>query len=322
MLMDVGAIQAQTQHQPATLESPFSLSRTQVVTHSAQTNSDTVVLTFSVTNNQSPSIAPPLPASDSITDTIAAAAGFDFSNDPNTIHDVMIADTLTTHATFVTSEPHADVSDSHYIWNLGDIPPLTTITATLTLQAALPSSGTIDLDSGAAAWGSLKGRAIMAQARPVSLGPVTIDGAPASTWLQRTIDADTTDPYMLVKAAELGQDPGRIFEYVRGLGYEAYSGSLRGTRGTLWSEAGNALDQSSLLIAMLRASGIPARYRHGTLAKAEAQTLIRSMFSPTTQLLGHIPAGTEVSDPANDAKLLAEAQDHWWVEAYLPGSGW
>ena len=59
-----------------------------------------------------------------------------------------------------------------------------------------------------------------------------------------------------------------MFEAVRGFGYESYLGSLRGTRGTLWSKAGNALDKSSLLIAMLRASGVPARYRHGTLDAA------------------------------------------------------
>jgi len=77
-----------------------------------------------------------------------------------------------------------------------------------------------------------------------------------------TVDADYYDEYMVQKASELGNDWQVMFEYVRSLGYESYAGSLRGTRGTLWSEAGNSLDQSSLLIAMLRGSGIPAGYRH------------------------------------------------------------
>ena len=76
------------------------------------------------------------------------------------------------------------------------------------------------------------------------------------------MDADYYDEYMVQKASELGNDWQVMFEYVRSLGYESYAGSLRGTRGTLWSEAGNSLDQSSLLIAMLRGSGIPAGYRH------------------------------------------------------------
>jgi transglutaminase-like putative cysteine protease len=80
-----------------------------------------------------------------------------------------------------------------------------------------------------------------------------------------------------------------MFEYVRSLGYESYKGSLRGTRGTLWSEAGNSLDQSSLLIAMLRGSGIPARYRHGTLVTETAQSLILSMFPEPEGVIGHIP---------------------------------
>jgi transglutaminase-like putative cysteine protease len=28
------------------------------------------------------------------------------------------------------------------------------------------------------------------------------------------------------------------------------------------------------------------------------------------------------ADPVNDAALIALASDHWWVEAYLPGSSW
>ncbi len=35
-----------------------------------------------------------------------------------------------------------------------------------------------------------------------------------------------------------------------------------------------------------------------------------------------MPAGAPVADPLNDPDLLALAADHWWVEAYLPGSGW
>ena len=37
----------------------------------------------------------------------------------------------------------------------------------------------------------------------------------------------------------------------------------------VWSEAGNSTDQSSLLIALLRASGIPAAYRQGALDQTQ-----------------------------------------------------
>ncbi|MEI2419998.1 transglutaminase family protein, partial [Arthrospira platensis SPKY2] len=63
---------------------------------------------------------------------------------------------------------------------------------------------------------------------------------------------------MLWFSAKFGQDPLAAFDAVKAMNYEPYRGSLRGTRGTLWSGGGNSLDQSSLLIAMLRAAGIPA----------------------------------------------------------------
>ena len=73
---------------------------------------------------------------------------------------------------------------------------------------------------------------------------------------------------------------------------------------------------------MLRARGIPARYRHGTLGVARAQELIGSMFPQATRLTGYVPADAPVSDPLNDVQLQTETRDHWWVEAYLPGAGW
>jgi hypothetical protein len=60
----------------------------------------------------------------------------------------------------------------------------------------------------------------------------------------------------------------------------------------------------------------------GTLSTERAQELILSMFPQPQRVIGHIPRGTEVADPANDPQLLAETADHWWVEAYLPGLGW
>src|SRR5262249_7178322 len=95
------------------------------------------------------------------------------------------------------------------------------------------------------------------------LGPTVAYAQPAPdpALLASTPDANSTDPYIVAKATELGHDPQQIFAFVRDeIGYESYKGSLRGARGTLWSKAGNALDKASLLIALLRASNIPARY--------------------------------------------------------------
>ncbi|MCA9971895.1 MAG: transglutaminase domain-containing protein, partial [Anaerolineales bacterium] len=173
------------------------------------------------------------------------------------------------------------------------------------------------LDAGAAAHGHVAGRAVSATAAPALVNTPSL-----AQWLVWTMDADLYDADMLAAAGQLGHDPARLFAYVRGLGYEAYDGSLRGTRGTLWSAAANSADQASLLIAMLRASGIPARYRHGALSPANAQTLIASMFPAPTRLVGRLDPALQTADPVNDPDLIAQVQDHWWVEAFLPGSGW
>ncbi|MCA9978735.1 MAG: transglutaminase family protein, partial [Anaerolineales bacterium] len=155
-------------------------------------------------------------------------------------------------------------------------------------------------------------------ARPAMIIPDTIDPA----YVTGTVDADMTDEDMLWAAAAFTQDPVAAFNMVKTFAYDPYKGSLRGTRGTLWGESGNALDQASLLIALLRAAGIPARYRHGSLDTAEAQTLLDSMFPITQGAAGYLPTAVTLADPLNNAGLIALAQDHWWVEAYLPGQGW
>jgi len=133
--------------------------------------------------------------------------------------------------------------------------------------------------------------------------------------LESTPDSNTTDLFIMQKAQELSNDPNQIFSFVRDeIGYESYRGSLRGARGTLWSKAGNALDQASLLIALLRASGIPARYVQGTLSDATSQQLILSMFPNPTRVVGCPPVDVERAEPANDPQLLAETREHYWVE--------
>ena len=145
---------------------------------------------------------------------------------------------------------------------------------------------------------------------PSSSPPVAIVDDLAST-----PDANTADPYIQELAAKLDHDPTRIFNFVQGqIQYNSYSGSLRGARGTLWSAAGNSLDTASLGVALLRASGIPAWYAHGTLGDADSQRLILSMFPQPLRVTGFIPAGTAVSDPAGDPALLAETRDHYWVQ--------
>ena len=68
-------------------------------------------------------------------------------------------------------------------------------------------------------------------------------------------------PEIAALAEELGKNPVRIYEYVKNTTmYQPYWGALKGAAETLAQKSGNDADQASLLIALLRASGYPARY--------------------------------------------------------------
>src|SRR5262249_10329946 len=158
-------------------------------------------------------------------------------------------------------------------WSLGTIQGFdrTSVTLTVGLNSPIPRQ----LDAGAQAFATLNAGpvSIAAPAAVLRLGSVD------PTLLASTPDANTSDAFVQEKAAELKYDPQQIFNPLHTqVGYNSYTGSLRGARGTLWSDAGNALDVASLRVALMRASGIPAQYVQGTLSKSQAQQLILSMF--------------------------------------------
>ncbi len=136
-------------------------------------------------------------------------------------------------------------------------------------------------------------------------------------WLTATVAADFHDAAIQEQLATLepGVESAAAF-VAREIGFEAYTGSLRGARGTLWSGAGNSLDQASLLIALLRGQGIGARYVRGSLGEAEVEALIASMFDAErlASAVGYVPPGWLRSDPLHDPELAATLADHWWVE--------
>lgn len=151
---------------------------------------------------------------------------------------------------------------------------------------------------------------------PVQPGPPVVLGGSAD-WLAITLDANQEDRFIQEQLGKIVLGLTNAFNFVRDqIGYEAYAGSLRGARGALWSEAGNSLDQASLLIALLRAQGIGARYVRGTLSTNDARVLIRSMFDPViaANAVGYIPERYPIYDPEADPGLLRWSMDHWWVE--------
>lgn len=116
----------------------------------------------------------------------------------------------------------------------------------------------------------------------VSPTTLTFD-PPTGADLDPTIDVQFTQA-LIDLAASLGNDPVQIYEYVHNnFFYEPYYGSWRGSHETLLEEAGNDYDLSSLTIALLRTSDIPARYITGTIRipTAEAMNLVGIQYLPT-----------------------------------------
>ena len=316
-LLAPAAPQTATVTRPAALDAPLAMTREQSAYRGADVVANTLMVTLTVSNLRPPANPPSAPTGATVTDTIAFFAGFDPTQDANTLRGILVSDVLTPGVTLLGASHPVNVSGPALQISLGDLAPLSSLTVTLRLAVPGTSPDFMSLDDGAIVYATLQGRMATASPGPIVFAPDAL--GPFLVW---TPDADTRDAWMLRALGGLGGSPTAMFEAVRGFGYESYLGSLRGTRGTLWSKAGNALDKSSLLIAMLRASGVPARYRHGTLDAARTSELIGSMFPPLPDTRGFVPPGAQVFTPISNTQLISETRDHWWVEAYLPGSGW
>ncbi len=233
--------------------------------------------------------------------------------DPET--GVLLTTTLEPGVTFVSSTAGVDRNGQQLAVSLGAINGFdrASVTITVSVAATIP----LQLDTGAAVYATLDAGAISNETTPATLRAGAVD----ASLLASTPDANWTDPFIQEQAAKLDYDAQKIFNYLHTqIAYNSYTGSLRGARGTLWSSAGNALDVASFGVALMRGSGIPAQYIQGTLTTSQAQTLILSMFPPSYQTVGYIPAGTVTSDPANDPKLLSETKSHYWLQ-FDAGSG-
>jgi len=261
-----------------------------------ENNNDQVTITYTVYNEQADSETGVL-----LTTTLEPGVTF-------------LGSSVTLDGTTTAQLP--DQSGQNLAWSLGTIQGDDRESVAVTVSLATPIP--VQLDTGASAYATLGAGLVSASTPAATLHPGAVSDP---SLLASTPDADTNDPFIQEEAAALSYDPSQIFNFLHTqIGYSSYLGSVRGARGTLWSSAGNALDVASLGVALMRASGIPAQYVQGTLSQSNAQELILSMFPASYQTLGHIPAGTQVSDPANDPQLLSETESHYWFQ-FDAGSG-
>jgi hypothetical protein len=149
---------------------------------------------------------------------------------------------------------------------------------------------------------------------------------PAPGDLAETEDVQITQAIKF-QAAALHHNPVEIWNWVRNtIEFVPTYGSIQGSDLTLQTQRGNAFDTASLLIALLRASGIPARYVYGTI-QVPAEQVINWLGGVTTpeaaqNLLGQ--GGIPTTAIVSGGKIAAFKLEHVWVSAfvdYLPSRG-
>jgi len=150
--------------------------------------------------------------------------------------------------------------------------------------------------------------------------------APQPADLQPTEDVQITAEVRGL-AFELGNSPVAIYNWVHdNVEFVPTYGSIQGSRITLLTKRGNAFDIASLLIALLRASNVPARYVFGT-AQVPVDKLanwLGGTESPAVsqQLLGQ--GGIPNVGLLQNGQLTHVRMEHVWVEAwvsFIPGRG-
>jgi hypothetical protein len=174
----------------------------------------------------------------------------------------------------------------------------------------------------------LTGISPMPQGTQLATNVITPDmlgqpGGPVAEDLAETPDIKLTEA-IKDKAEALDHDPVTIYNWVRNnIEFLPSYGSIQGADYTLQSGKGNAFDTASLLIALYRASNIPARYAYGTvdIPAEKAMNWVGGVDVPEAahQLLGQggIPNVAMISG----GKISHVRMEHVWVEAwvdYLP----
>jgi uncharacterized membrane protein len=232
-----------------------------------------------------------------------------YNQEADALSGLILTTTLNGGVTFVDASIAPDRSGQVLAWSLGTLPAYGR--ASVEVTVGLNPTITQTVDTGSSALATFDAHTVSDSAPAAILRNQSVDPA----YLASTPDANRNDPFIQELAATLDYDPQRIFAFLRDeVGYQSYLGSLQGARGTLWSKAGNALDEASLGVALYRASGIPARYVQGTLNDTLSQQLILSMFPEAYRVLGNVPVGKPLADPANDPALLAETRQHYWIQ--------
>lgn len=143
---------------------------------------------------------------------------------------------------------------------------------------------------------------------------------PTPADLSETIEVQFT-PEIKAKAEELNHNPVKIYNWVRNnIEFVPTYGSIQGANMCLQTKQCNAFDTASLLIALLRASNIPARYVYGTieLPIEKVMNWVGGFTDANAALTLIASGGIPVKGLTSGGKIVAVRMEHVWVEAYVP----
>lgn len=158
-----------------------------------------------------------------------------------------------------------------------------------------------------------------------SIGPLQFSTMPEAGQAPTPADLAETDEVQITaeiraKAQELGNNPVSIYNWVRNnIEWAPTAGAIQSAQDTLDKKRGNATDTASLLIALLRAANIPARYQWGTIdvEAAKAMNWVGGVTRPEAalQLLGQ--GGIAARGITSGGRFTTIRMEHVWVQAYV-----
>ena len=164
--------------------------------------------------------------------------------------------------------------------------------------------------------GSLAG--LLVSSNVTAITPIKREPASPAD-LAETIDVQLT-PAIRTKAQELEFKPTKIFAWVyNNIEFVPTWGSIQGANMTLLTKQGNAFDAASLLIALLRASGIHARYITGTIELPIDRVMnwAGGFTDPMAALDFMSSGGIPVKGLVSGGKITHVQMEHVWVEAWV-----
>ncbi|MCL4479262.1 MAG: transglutaminase [Deltaproteobacteria bacterium] len=165
---------------------------------------------------------------------------------------------------------------------------------------------------------------------PIQLASLTTDNLLSSALVQTILPPTAADltstvevqftPAILAKAKELGYNAVNIYNWVyNNIEYVPTYGSIQGADMCLQTMQCNDMDTASLLIALLRASNIPARYVYGTIQLPINQIMnwVGGFTDAKSALELMAQGGIPITGEVAGGKIVAAKIEHAWVEAYV-----